>query len=321
MDNKNAVSGGEIEGRWRGHLALIFANICWGVMSPVTKSVLNTNVISPLGLSSLRILGGAVLFVLGAFILRAFGKEREIVEYKDLLRIFIASILIITCNQALYIVGIGYTSPIDSSVVSTLTPIFTMIFAAMFISEKITPLKALGVLVGSLGALILIFVSTGSTANATSPLLGNSLCLIAQLCAALYYVIFKDIINKYSPFTLMKYMFVFSAVTIIPFTWKDVAGADYASMDIEIIIDILFIVVFATFISYLLIPFSQRLLKPTVVSMYNYLQPVTSAVLSTFLGLAAFGGTKIFATALIFSGVWFVTQSRNTQTWSFKKKH
>lgn len=162
---------------------------------------------------------------------------------------------------------------------------------------------------------MLILYGVQPDVTAVSPVLGNSLCLIAQICAALYFVLFKDIIRKYSPYTLMKWLFLFSVATYIPFTIPELMQLDIALFTPVAFMDIAFIIIFPTFISYLLIPFSQKLLKPTVVSMYNYLQPVTSALLATVLGIAAFGIVKAGATALIFLGVWVVTQSRNTQSW------
>lgn len=315
MSDSKFASDEVIAGKWKGHLAMMFANMMWGLMAPVSKSVMLTGCVTPLSLSSIRITGGAVLFWLLSFILPQSVVKKEKIEKRDLLKIFFASLLIISVNQALFIIGIGYTNPIDASVMSTLTPIFTMIFAALFIHERITPLKTLGVILGTSGALMLILYGAQPDTTAVNPVLGSSLCLIAQVCAALYYVLFKDIIKKYSPYTLMKWLFLFSVITYIPFTVPELMKLDISIFTPVTVADIAFIIIFPTFISYLLIPFSQKLLKPTVVSMYNYLQPVTSALLATVLGLAAFGAVKAGATALIFLGVWVVTQSRNTQSW------
>lgn len=287
-----------------------------GLMSPVSKSVMLTGCVTPLSLSAIRITGGAVLFWLFSLILPESVIKKEKIEKRDFIKIFFASVLIISFNQALFIIGIGFTNPVDASVMSTLTPIFTMVFAALFISEKITPLKTLGVILGTSGALMLTLYGVQPGRTAINPVLGNSLCLIAQICAALYFVLFKDIIKKYSPYTLMKWLFLFSVVTYIPFTIPDLLKSDISEFTTVVYAEIAFIIVFPTFISYMLIPFSQKLLKPTVVSMYNYLQPVTSALLATVLGIAAFGPVKALSTALIFIGVWVVTQSRNTQSWN-----
>lgn len=107
----------------------------------------------------------------------------------------------------------------------------------------------------------------------------------------------------------MKWMFTFAAITYVPCTIPVADRDDFAAVPAAIWMQIGYIVVFATFIAYLLIPYSQRYLKPTVMSMYNYFQPAASALLATLWGVGEFGPLKILATALIFVGVWFVTRS------------
>lgn len=297
---------------WKGHVAMLFANMVWGIMSPISKTVLMSGLISPIALSAMRIAGGALLFWICSLLLPRSVVKREKVTPRDMLKIFMASLLIITSNQALYIIGIGFTSPIDSSVMSTITPIFTMIFAAIFISMPITWLKASGVALGLGGALMLVLSDPGGDTHASNQLLGDSLCLIAQVCAALYYVLFSGIITRYSAFTLMKWMFLFSAVTYVPCAIPWLVEVQFSAIGLNLWLSIAYIIVFATFLGYLLIPISQRVLKPTVVSMYNYFQPLTAALLTAILGIGQFGPMKVVATALIFAGVWFVTQSRSS---------
>lgn len=296
---------------WKGHLAMLFANMVWGAMSPISKFVTDSGV-DGIALSAIRIAGGALIFLLFSLLPSSIIK-REKVEKKDMLKLFLASILIISANQAMYIVGIGFTSPIDSSVMSTLTPVFTMIFAAIFISMPISFLKSIGVALGLGGALMLVFSGGNSDAevsNASNPILGDSLCLIAQICAALYYVAFTGLINRYSAFTLIKWMYLFSAITYVPCTLPWLLEVDFQTFTPEIWGAIAYIIIFASFIGYLLIPYSQKILKPTTVSMYTYFQPTTAAILTAIMGLGDFGPVKIVATGLIFIGVWFVSRSR-----------
>lgn len=296
---------------WKGHLAMLFANMVWGAMSPISKFVTDSGV-DGIALSAIRIAGGALIFLLFSLLPSSIIKQEK-VEKKDMLKLFLASILIISANQAMYIVGIGFTSPIDSSVMSTLTPVFTMIFAAIFISMPISFLKSIGVALGLGGALMLVFSGGNSDAeisNASNPILGDSLCLIAQICAALYYVAFTGLINRYSAFTLMKWMYLFSAITYVPCTLPWLLEVDFQTFTPEIWGAIAYIIIFASFIGYLLIPYSQKILKPTTVSMYTYFQPTTAAILTAIMGLGDFGPVKIVATGLIFIGVWFVSRSR-----------
>lgn len=288
-----------------GHIAMLAATVMWGAMAPIAKGVLQEGYIGSVALSGIRITGGAVLFLLAALLPgRITGDVR--VERKDFLSLFLASLLMISFNQGLFIIGIGYTSPVDTSVMCTLTPVFTLILAALFIGQKMTLLKVTGVILGLAGALLMSF-SEGGAGVASDPLLGDSLCMAAQICAAVYYVFFLKIINRYPPFTIMKWMFLFSLVTYVPCVSPFMAEIDWASVSSGTIWSLVYIILFPTFIAYLIIPFSQRLLKPTVISMYAYFQPVVSAVLATIMGLALFGFDRIMATVLIFVGVALVS--------------
>ena len=296
---------------------MFLATVMWGAMSPIAKDVLGEGILNGLALSVVRIGGGTLLFLLASMLPKHFTGDSK-VERKDLITLLLASILMISANQGLFIMGIQYTSPVDTSVMCTLTPIFTLILAAMFIGQPMTFLKVTGVVLGLGGALIMAFSDKGDDI-APNPLLGNSMCMLAQICAAVYYVFFLRVINKYPTFTIMKWMFIFSSLTYIPCMLPFMGGIEWTALDASSWLDIAYIIIFPTFIAYLIIPFSQKLLKPTVISTYAYLQPVVSAALSAIMGLALFDINRIFATVLIFAGVFLVSysmahQNKNSKT-------
>ena len=67
----------------------------------------------------------------------------------------------------------------------------------------------------------------------------------------------------------------------------------------------------ATFIAYLWMQMAQKVLRPTIVSMYNYLQPIVAAIVAVTMGMDTFGWLKCIAVVLVFSGVYIVTQSKS----------
>ena len=302
-----------------GHLAMLLATVMWGALSPIAKGVLETGILDGLALSVVRIGGGALLFLLFSFLPKKLTGDCK-VERKDYLSLFLASLIMISANQGLFIIGIQYTSPVDTSVMCTMTPVFTLLLAAIFIGNPLTPLKVLGVVMGLTGALLMAFTNEGNEI-ATNPLLGNTLCIIAQLCAAIYYVFFLKVINKYPAFTIMKWMFLFSAITYIPFSLPFIGHIEWSLLDRSALLSLAYIILFPTFLAYLIIPFSQKLLKPTVVSSYAYLQPVVSAILSFLMGLALFGWNRIIATTLIFVGVYLVSYSMSGKKISLKNSY
>lgn len=290
------------------HLALLLANIGWGVIAPVSKMVLLSGAITSLALSGIRITGGALLFLLFTWILPKSFETRQPMDRKDIWKLILCATLIISANQGLYIIGVGLTDPVDSAVMCSLTPVLTMLLATIFLHFRMTWLKVGGVLMGLAGVIILVSGSSESDI-AVNPILGNLLCLGAQLCAAIYYVGFEGIIKKYSPYVLMKWMFFISVLTYVPFCLPDMLEVDYTALPWEAWAGLAFIITIPTFFGYLMIPLAQRSLRPTVVSAYSYLQPVFAAIVAVMMSVGDFGWSKVAATALIFIGIYFVNKS------------
>lgn len=295
---------------WAAHVALLLANISWGVIAPVLKMVLMTGTISSLALSGIRITGGTALFFLFTFLLPKSFNTRQHIDRRDIWKLILCSVLIISANQGLYIIGVGLTNPVDAAVMCSLTPILTMILAAVFLHFRMTWLKVGGVLIGLAGVVILV-VGSAQNEIAVNPLLGNLLCLVAQLCAAIYYVGFEGIIRKYSPYVLMKWMFFISLLTYVPICLPDMLRIDYADLTGEVWGGLVFIITIPTFFAYLMIPVAQRRLRPTVVSTYSYLQPVVAAIVAVMMQVGDFSMGKVIAILLVFVGIYFVNRSYN----------
>ena len=297
--------------KYEGHLALLVANVSWGLMAPFLKDLLNGGIITPMALSGYRIIGGALLFWLIGMFVKPDKNECNSIERRDIVPLIIASLLVIGLNQVLIIVGMSLTSPVDASVVCSLTPIFTLIFGAILMGIAFTWNKALGVTIGLAGALIFVFTGQADAETYVSnPVLGDVACLMAQVFGALYLVCFTKLISKYSLITLMKWMFLISGIAVLPFSLPDMLAVDWSQVILMEYIDLIFIILFGTCLAYMLIPVAQRRVEPTVIAMYNYLQPVVAVVFSVIAGLATFSITNAIATAMVFVGVWIVNRAK-----------
>lgn len=297
--------------RFQGHLALLFANSAWGLMAPISKGLLNSGVISPFALSGVRIMGGAVLFWLVSALFPDSVIKKEKIEKSDFIKIFCASLLVIATNQILVVQGMSFTSPVDAAVVCSTTPIFTLILATLILKDRLTTFRMGGVALGFAAVLVFSLWGEADVAmNVTNPVLGNALCIIAQMCGAAYLVIFGSLISKYSPFTMMKWMMLMSAVVVMPFTLNDIMQIEWASISVEGLLELAYIVVLGSCLCYLMIPFAQRRLKPTVIAMYNYLQPVVATLVSVVIGMAVLDAVKVGSALLIFLAVWMVSKER-----------
>lgn len=250
-------------------------------------------------------IGAAILF----WTISIFTKQEK-VPTKDIVLFFFAAVFAIVLNQTFFIYGLSKTSPIDASLVITLVPIVTMVLSAIFIKEPITFKKAIGVIIGASGAMILILGGSNDSSSASS-LVGNLIVLSSVFSFAIYLSLFKDLISRYSPITAMKWMFLFATILTLPVSYKMFIQTDFASFDTSVILRIGYVVVLATFFTYMLIPIGQKTLRPTTVSMYNYLQPIVASVATVIIGMDKFGVDKIISAVLVFFGVYLVTQSKS----------
>jgi drug/metabolite transporter (DMT)-like permease len=182
-----------------------------------------------------------------------------------------------------------------------------LVISAIVIKERITWSCIVGIIVSLIGVLILIFnfVSIGSVADSTS-FIGILGMLVNTLCFASYVGIFKPLIQKYSVVTFMKWMFLFSSLMALPFAFGAFRESNLAAVPMDVVWQVLFVVVAATFIAYFLIPIGQKRLRPVVVCMYTYVQPVIAMIIALALGLDTLNALKVTATVLVFTGVGLV---------------
>lgn len=289
----------------KGHAAMLGANTMWGVMAPVAKMVMAAGLVSPILLTGFRMAGAAVLFWVASLFAR-----REHVSPMDLLLLAGAACLGVLFNQGCYVFGVGFTSPGDASIITTTMPLWVMILAALFLKEPITLKKAGGIALGGTGALILVLGGATTGISGDKPVLGDILVLCAQLSFALYLTLYRNFIRKYSIYTLMKWMFTFAAIPMIILgapSFVDLVEAGIPSRDLW---GIVYVVVAGTFLAYICMMYGQKSLRPTVVGMYNYVQPVTATAVGIFMALDRVTPAKCIAVVLIFSGVWLVTTSK-----------
>ena len=289
----------------KGHLSMLMANVLWGLMSPVAKFVLSSGIIAPLLLTDFRVSGAALLF----WILSLF-MPYERVPWQDLLRLAGAGMLGILLNQGCFIFGVGLTSPGEASLITTTMPMWVMLLAYIILGEPITGKKVGGIVLGASGALILVLSGRAGISGGENPTLGDLLVLGAQLSYALYLTLYRNFIRKYSLVTLMKWMFTFASLVAIPVSLPTILSTDFGAVTSGMWVGAAYVVVGGTFIAYIGIMIGQKTLRPTVVGMYNYVQPIVATIVGISAGMDHFSMLKGLAVVLIFSGVYLVTISR-----------
>ena len=296
MDNKKPLLA---------HLSMFLACAFWGLMAPVGKDAM-THGLTGIHMVTFRVAGAAILFWIASFFVK-----KENPPLRDILLLGLAGLFGLVLNQCCYTIGLSITSPINSSIVTTSMPIFAMILSAIILKEPITAKKAGGVFMGFSGALMLILTSATADNSKVGDIRGDLLCMFAQLSFAFYLSMFNRLIKRYSVFTVNKWMFTFAALVIIPFTYSDVAAIPFASITLRTWLETAFVVVVCTFFCYILTMQAQQVLRPTVVSVYNYVQPLVAVIVSVLTGLGVFKPTHALAVLLVFFGVRFVTKSKS----------
>ena len=288
-----------------GHLASFGAYAIFGLNIVFCKDIANEGELSPIFLFTLRALFAGILFWLLSIFTR-----REKVPAGDLLKMAGAALLGLVIPQMTFLTAITMTAPIDLSVVQSMTPIMTMFVAAIFLKEPITWKKAGGVALSFAGVLWLIFQSTHAAGPVQTRPLGIILTITNALCFALYLGICRPVIQRYSVVTLMKWMFLFAFVVSLPFSAGQMASLDYAAVPAKVWWEVGYLIIFATFVAYFLIPLGQQRIRPTLVSMYGYLQPIIASAVGIAVGMDSLTWMKLLAALAVFVGVAIVNRSR-----------
>ena len=292
-----------------GHLACFIAYAIFGINIIVCKDLTSSRLISPIALFCIRSLGaGALFWIISSFL------PKEKVEKKDYAKILAASLLGFFLTQMTFLIAIPDITPMDCSIVSSLSPIYTMFIAAYALKEPITLRKAGGVAISFLGVIYLIMNSVTSTGGTEETSLTGILLMIANsLCFSLYLGLFKPVISKYSVITFMKWIFLFASAFSLPLAGRELVTFDYSLLSGMYLSELAFLIVCSTFITYFLIPLGQKRIRPTLVSMYSYVQPIIAIAISIWVGMDSLSWQKVLAGIMVFGGVVLVNYSRSAK--------
>ena len=288
-------------------MAAFIAYTIFGFNIIVCKDLTSDNLIPPLGIFTLRSVFSAALFWLVSLFLPS-----EKIDRKDYIKIFAASMLGFFTCQVTFLVGIPYITPMECSIMTALSPIYTMFIAALVIKEPITFKKAIGVAISFAGIIYLILSRVSAPGGvAESTPFGIFMMVLNVLSFSMYLGIFKPLLAKYSVVTFMKWIFLFSAIVAIPLSAKGLTEVDWKGIPSIQYAELAYLVICATFISYFLIPIAQKRIRPTLVSMYTYVQPIVAIVISIVVGMDILTWQKVLAMVMVFSGVLIVSYSKS----------
>ncbi|QBN19472.1 DMT family transporter [Flavobacterium nackdongense] len=291
-------------------LALITAtlvSIFYGMTFTIAKDVMPKH-IGAYGFLIIRVGGATLLFWLSWLFARIPEQVRaEKIERADFPRIIAAAFFGITLNMLCFFKGLSLTSPISASVLMVSTPMIVLVLSAIIMKERIQKRMVFGLVLGLIGtsALILYGKTIKSEPQAS---LGNFLVFANAISYGLYLVLVKKLMAKYNAFNFVKWVYLIGFIMIVPFGWNELSIVDWSIMPTDIYWKIGFVVVFSTFLTYLLNLLSMKELKPTTVAVFIYLQPFFATIFAIGLGKDELTLVKIISAVLIFAGVYLVTQ-------------
>lgn len=283
-------------------IAAFFATLIYGLNHTIAKEVMPTYV-QPFGFIFLRVSGAAVLF----WMIAPFAPKQKI-DRSDWWRIIVCAIMGMVINMLAFFKGLQLSTPINSAVLVTITPIIVVVLSALFIKEKITLTKGLGILLGLIGAVTLILFGAEIRSDAPNIPLGNFLFVVNATFYGSYLILVKKLIEKYHPLVLLKWLFTVAVFVNFPLTFSEVLAIEWSALPLNIIGAIIFVVLGTTFGTYLLNAFALTQLKASTIGAFVYMQPLVGVLFALFAGKDQLTGIKLLAMTLVLLGVYLASK-------------
>ncbi|MEX0313188.1 MAG: DMT family transporter [Allomuricauda sp.] len=283
-------------------LAALGATTIYAINHTIAKGIM-PHYVGAFGVIMLRLAGATLLF----WLISIFG-PKERIEKKDWGRIFLCSLLGMAINMLAFFKGLELSTPINSAVLVTITPIIVVVLSALFIKERITWNKGLGVFMGFVGVLGLILFGAEIRQDAPNIPLGNMLFVLNATVYGSYLILVKKLVEKYHPFTLMKWLFTIGLIIAFPVTYPEFSEIDWANMPLWAFGVIAFVVIGTTFMTYLFNVFALTQLKASTLGVFMYLQPLIGILFALFSGKDHLTLVKVLATTLVLLGVYLASK-------------
>lgn len=283
-------------------LAVITVQVLYGLNYTYAKVIMNDGFVPAFALVVLRVAGATALFWLFSPLL-----PQEKIDKKDYLKFFVAAIFGVVINMLMFLKGLELTTPISASVIVTITPIVILMLSSFYLQEKITKMKIMGVALGFCGGILLTVMGTSSR-QGDNLLLGNLFVFINVISYSIYIILIKKLTNKYHPFTFIKWLFLFGFFMVLPFGYTELTQIQWETFTPYAWFSVAFVIVGATFGTFLLNPIALRELKASTIGTFIYLQPVIAGLFAVIIGSDSMGYIKSLAMVLIFGGVYLVTK-------------
>lgn len=284
----------------RAHLAVLLTNLFFATNFSLVKYI-SPAYIGPYGVNVVRVGVSMILF----WIVWLFGKSAIGIQQKHLFRFILCGLTGVALNQMLFIKGLTMTSTIHAALLMLCTPLLITILAFWFLKEKISLAKAIGIALGIGGASILILSKDSS--GGTS-LQGDLLIVLNATAYTFYFILAKPLMNEYTPLQVVRWVFTFGFLMILPFGWTQFSEVHWQQWEWTHLVAISFVVLCGTFLAYYFTTYGLQKLSAGTTGAYIYTQPLFAAAIAALFLNEHFTFQKILAGVLIFVGVFMVSR-------------
>ncbi len=282
------------------HLALFGANLIYAFNYGYAKDVMDGGYLPPFTFILFRAVGATFLFWITSF----FFYQK--IEKKDIWRFALCGFFGVTANQLMFFSGLSLTSTIHASIIMISSPIIVSILSIFMIKERMNWKKAIGIGIGLTGSLMVILHKNKTSGD--FGIWGDILIFLNASSYGLYLISVKPLMSKYQPITVIKWVFTFGLVGVIPFGTYQLSEVNWI-MPNDILLKIGFVILFTTYFCYLFNIYGIKHVSPTIVSTYIYLQPILTSFIALLTGREELESIVVFSSLLIFSGVYLVSVS------------
>lgn len=281
------------------HLALCGVALIYGANYVIAKEAMSSGVLTPQGFIVLRVVFGSVAF---AVLHEVYVKER--LHKSDMLYTAVCGLFGIAINQLCFFQGLELTSPMHASLIMITSPIIVLVGSLFILKTKATLRQVAGILLGLVGAVLLI--RSAGTTDKVSSLVGDLYILTNATSYALYLILAKRLLDKYHPYTVLRWVFLFGMLFVLPFGLDDIWQLDVQALSTSHWAAIAYVLVFTTFLAYLFNGYALSKIQPSTVSFYIYFQPLIASLISIGLGQDTIDAAKVQAALFLFAGVYLV---------------
>lgn len=286
----------------KAHLSLFAVALIYGANYSIAREAMADEFIQPLAFIILRAGSAALLF----WLFNAWIKKEPIAR-EDWPRIILCALCGVAINQTLFFMGLHLTKPINASLIMTTTPILVLLASTLLIGEKITFAKIAGIVLGMTGAALLLTYGKNLEFR-REQMLGNFFIFANAVAYGTYLVLVKKLMYRYHPIAVSKWIFLIGSLMVIPLGWNQMQEVRWSDFSTTHWAAVAYVLIFTTFLAYLLNAYALAIVPPSVVSIYIYLQPFLATCIALAFRQDRLDGIKLAAGALIFLGVFLVSR-------------